>query len=238
MAESPPPTLIVKIGSEGDVHLNLNPEPSSLERMQETVTRLNQAGGIVIYYPESPYHTSSESAMVSFKQLLALKPRILMGNNAPPEWGRLDWVEVQRNPGVSRLFFSRGARFLLSPAATPDQPKQSVMVGGPLQGDDEDRFFKAMDLSIRAARVLETLQQGPETSMDDKAATLRSLHIRIGYATRRWASAYPADEIPSNIASFDRDLWWLVGRTFASPATGRKLSGEEVLGLLESPKQR
>ena len=62
--------------------------------------------------------------MTTFKQLLALKPRIMMANNAPSEWGRLDWVEVQRNPAVSRIFLARGQRFLISPPATSASPNR------------------------------------------------------------------------------------------------------------------
>jgi len=235
MAESPPPRLIVKIGSGGDVHLDL--KPANLELMTEVVGRLNQAGGIVVYYGESPYQAASEAALVTFKQLVALKPRILLGTNAPSEWGRLDWLEIQRNPTVSRIFFRRGEKFLLSPAPTPDQPKQRVLVGGPLQVGNEDTFFKAMDLVVRAARVIETPQQAPEMAMEDQAVTTPSLHIRLSYATRRWASAYRPAEIPSNIASFERDLWWLASQTFAHLGKdGRELSGQAALEFFNSPK--
>src|SRR6266849_1613041 len=107
MVESAPRALIVKIGSAGDVYVDF--KPSSPDRMQAAVTSLNQAGGVVIYYRESPYQEPSEAASATFKQLAELKPRILMGTQAPSEWGRLDWVEVQRNPAVARVFFSRGA---------------------------------------------------------------------------------------------------------------------------------
>jgi len=236
MAESPPPRLIVKIGSGGDVHLDL--KPANLELMTEVVGRLNQAGGIVVYYGESPYQAASEAALATFKQLIALKPRILLGTNAPSEWGRLDWLEIQRNPTVSRIFFRRGEKFLLSPAPTPDQPKQRVFVGGPLQASSEDTFFKAMDLVVRAARVMETPQQAPATAMDEKAVAVPSLHLRLGYATRRWASAYEPAEIPSNIASFERDLWWLASQTFAHLGKdGRELSGQAALEFFDNPRQ-
>src|SRR6266849_6146712 len=89
MADSTPPRLVVKIGSAGDLHLDF--KPASLELMREAVGRLNQAGGIVVYYGESPYQAASEAALATFKELVALKPRILLGTNAPSEWGRLDW---------------------------------------------------------------------------------------------------------------------------------------------------
>jgi hypothetical protein len=236
MAETAPPRLVVKIGSAGDVHLDF--KPANLELMQEAVSRLNQAGGIVVYYGESPYQAASEAALAIFKQLVALKPRILLGTNAPSEWGRLDWVEIQRNPAVSRVFFRRGEKFLLSPAPTADQPKQRVLVGGPLKTSNEDTFFSAMDLVIRAARVLETRQQAPEMAMDDQAVAMPSLHLRLGYAARRWASVYRTDEIPSNIASFERDLWWLASQTFAHLGKdGRELSGQAALEFFNNPKQ-
>jgi hypothetical protein len=236
VADPGPPRLVVKIGSAGDVHLDF--KPANLELMQDAVGRLNAAGGIVVYYGESPYQPASEAALATFKQLVALKPRILVGTNAPSEWGRLDWVEIQRNPAVARIFFRRGEKFLLSPAAAPDQPKQRVLVGGPLSASSEDTFFKAMDLIVRAARVLESPQQAPELSMDEHAVARPSLHLRLSYATRRWASAFQTHEIPTHIASFERDLWWLASETFAHLSkSGRELSGQAALEFFDSPKQ-
>ncbi len=233
MDASQPRRLIVKIGFSGDVFLDF--KPASLEQMQAAVTEVNAAGGVVVYYTESAYQTASDAAMGMFKKLLALKPRILMGNNAASEWGRLDWVEVQRNPAVSRFFFRRGEKFLVSPAATPDQPKQRVLVGGPMTSANNDALFKTLDLVIRCARVLETPRQTPELAMDDTAVTAPSLHIRLAYAGRRWASAYPAGEIPANIASFERDVWWVASHMLSNlERDTRKLSGQEALDFMSS----
>jgi hypothetical protein len=233
---SPPHTLIVKIGSVGDVHLDL--APSTVERMKAAVAELNQAGGVVIYYRESPYQDASELASATFKQLGDLKPRILLGTKAPSEWGVLDWVEVQRNPHLSRIFFARGQKFLMSAEQTAEQPKQVVRVGGPLQPENEDRFFKEIDLLIRADRVLEAKPVSSELAMEEKAAGKPSLHLRLAYASRRWASVYPADDIPSNVDSFYRDLWWLVERTFSAEAwRGRKVSGETAQTFLDEAKR-
>ncbi len=63
--------------------------------------------------------------------------------------------------------------------------------------------------------------------MDDAAITTPSLHIRLGYAARRWASAYARGEIPANIASFERDVWWVASHTLANlEHDARKLSGQ------------
>jgi hypothetical protein len=237
MAESPPRRLIIKIGSAGDVHLDF--KPGTLEQMQAAVAELNQAGGIVVYYAESAYQQASDAAMATFKKLLELKPRILMGNNAVSEWGRLDWVEVQRNPAVSRFFFRRGEKFLLSPAATPDQPKQRVLVGGPMTASNDDTLFKMLDLVIRCARVVETPQQAPEMAMEDKAVTTPSLHIRLGYAARRWASAYAGGEIPANITSFERDVWWVASHTLANlEHDARRLTGQAAIDFFAGPHER
>lgn len=230
--EARPRTLIVKIGAGGDVFVNF--KPASLEQLRTAVNELSQAGGYVTYYRESPYAEASEAAAATFRQLAELKPRILLGTKAPSEWGRLDWVEVQLNPSMSRVFFARGKKFLLSPEPSAQRPKPVVVVGGPLTGENEDRVFKEIDLLIRADRVLETPQVASDLAMDEARKTANELHLRLAYAARRWASAYPANAIPSNIEAFYRDLWWLVDRTFGdAAASGKKITGQDALELIK-----
>lgn len=232
MTAQPPRALIVKIGSEGDVYLNF--KPASVEQMRAALHELNQVSGVVIYYRESPYRDASDAASATFQHLVELKPRIMLGTKAPSEWGQLDWVEVQRSPAIARVFIARGQKYLISPEPTVEHPKGRVLVGGPLQSETEDRILQEIDLLIRADRVLETPGIAPQLAMDEQAMKAPSLHLRLAYATRRWASAYPADAIPSNIASFYNDLLWFAGRTFGQAAErGQKLTGAEALNAIK-----
>ena len=227
-----PRTLIVKVGSAGDVYLDF--KPASVEQMRGAILEINQAGGFVIYYRESPFQDASDAASATFKVLVDAKPRILLGTKAPSEWGRLDWVEVQRNPAIARVFIARGKKFLISPEPTAERPKSQVLIGGPLRPENEDRILKEIDFLIRADRVLETPPVSADLSMDQTAVTAPSLHLRLAYANRRWASAYPADEIPSNITSFYKDLLWSMERTFAgAAASSQRLSGVKAFQAIQ-----
>jgi hypothetical protein len=94
-----------------------------------------------------------------------------------------------------------------------------------------------MDLVVRAARVVETPPRAPEMAMDETAVTSPSLHVRLGYEARRWAAAYQPNEVPINIASFERDLWWLASQTFAHLGKdGRELSGQAALEFFDGSK--
>jgi hypothetical protein len=211
MTQAPPRRLIVKIAMDGTLYVDFR--LATLDQLGVAVRQLNADGGIVVYYRESPFETGSDAAAAVFTQLAALKPRVLMGNKAPSEWGRLDWVEVQRNPQLSRVFVARGQQFLVYPEAT-DGAKPTVLMGGPLSGEAEDALLKNIDFLVRTDRLIETPPRAAQLAMDEATSRQPSLHVRIGYQTRRWAAVFPEGEAPSNIEAFYRDLWVLMKRSF------------------------
>lgn len=73
--------------------------------------------------------------------------------------------------------------------------------------DQDDQWLGQVDLLLRSDRVLETPEHRPELAMEGTLQTVPSMHLRIAYETRRWASWYPLGELPSNLASFHVDLW-------------------------------
>lgn len=206
--------MIVKIGADGQVYADT--VVVSRAELAERVARLNQDNGVLVYYRESPAEPTPEAEAV-FRALLELRPRkVLMGSRAPSEWGRLDWVEVERSPMVSRFFLARDQKFLISRAATPGEAKASVLVGGPLPAEQQDLALGRIDLLIRSDRVLETPFRRPELALGDATRTQAGLHLRIAYERGRWASWYPEAELPSHVASFHDDLWRFAARFVAA----------------------
>jgi hypothetical protein len=220
--------VIVKIGLDGRVYVDRT--EVSPEELTERVAALNRSGGALTYYRESPETDGSEAAAAAFGRLIELRPAIRLGHEAPSEWGRLEWVELEEAPFVSRFFLARGEKFLISMPPTPSAPKPPLRVGGPLPAELEDGPFDQIDLLVRSDRVMETPPHQPELTLGDSARSQPSLHLRIGYERARWASWYPIHDVPSHIASFHQDLWRVAGRfvdTF-DPTRGRELGPDEA----------
>jgi hypothetical protein len=197
--------LVLKIGLRGDIYIN--GKPATGEQMAEAVTSLNAAGGIVTYYRESPEAKASAESLEAFKQLVALRPKILLGNKARSEWGKLEWFELEEAPHLWRIFLARGQPYLVSLPVPPGQKPEVFIGGGPLPPASEDAWFDRLDFIIRSDRVLETPLHHPELAFAESGQTDSSLHIRISYgANRRWASCYGVSEIPSHLASFQTDI--------------------------------
>ena len=223
--------MIVKIGLDGRVYVDR--EEVSPDVLSERVAALNRAGDVLTYYRESPETDGSEAAAEAFSRLIELRPTIRLGNMAPSEWGRLEWVEVEEAPFVSRFFLARGQRFLVSRPPAPSEPKPPVLVGGPLPAQEEDGPFDQIDLVVRSDRVIETPPREPELTLSDSARSQPSLHLRIGYDRGRWASWYPIHDVPPHIASFHQDLWRVAGRFIAAfdPSRARELGPDEARGF-------
>jgi hypothetical protein len=203
-------TLIVKVGLDGQAYVDFR--AVGREQLAADVATVTREGGSVTYYRESPETEGSDAAAETFAAIVALKPPIRLGGQVPSEWGRLDWVEVEQAPHLCRVFMARGQKFLISPPPTPTQPRPAVLMGGPMTPDQADHWLGQVDLLLRSDRVLEEPEHRPEVAMEEAAQAEPSLHLRIAYEKRRWASWYPLAELPSNLASFNLDLWRLAIR--------------------------
>jgi hypothetical protein len=223
----------VKVGLDGQAYLD--GAAVTLEELAGRIAVLNREGGALTYYRESPATDGTDASAATFQAIIDLRPVIVLGSNAPSEWGRLEWVEVEEAPMVSRFFLARGERFLISaPGSTSRAPASSnpgdaeppVVVGGPLSAEVEDDWLGWVDLLIRSDRVIETPPRQPELAMQEPARSRPSLHLRIAYDRRRWASWYPAAVAPSHILSFNADLWRLARHLVTG--AGRRLSPAEA----------
>jgi hypothetical protein len=217
--------MVVKIGLDGQAYVD--GAAVSLEELATRIAVLNREGGALTYYRESPATDGTDASAATFAAILDLRPVIVLGSNAPSEWGRLEWVEVEEAPMVARFFLARGERFLISVPLNPGDTKPPVLVGGPLSAEVEDDWFRWVDLLIRSDRVIETPPQQPELAMEEPARSRPSLHLRIAYDRGRWASWYPAASAPSHILSFNADLWQLA-RILVAGAERRPVSPAEA----------
>jgi hypothetical protein len=225
-----PPTLIVKVASNGDIYMDMATEAASLDALVSAVDAVKADGGTVNYYREAPRSEPTEAANDVFRALMDTRVAIRLGHQAPSEWGTLDWVEVEESPHRSRFFLARGQRFLIARADTPGG-EPVTYVGGPLSEEDENRWFGQMDILIRSDRVMETPPHEPEQSFATTAMDRPALHLRLGYgAERRWASYYPIEDLPGHIRSFSSDLSRVGHHMVASTEKG----GWKELGAAEA----
>jgi hypothetical protein len=210
--------LVLKVGLEGDVYLDGRPVTSS--ELDAAIIALNTEGGFVTYYRESPETEGSAAASAAFKDLLARRPKIRLGNAAPSEWGTLQRLEIEEAPHLSRFFLAAGQRFLISFPAIPGQ-KQVVFAGGPLSAKSEGAWLGQLDFIIRSDRVMETPLHNSARCFTPEGSAEPSLHLRISYAPdRRWASQFLPAEIPSNIASFHADVVRVARRMTSGAGSG------------------
>jgi hypothetical protein len=210
--------LVLKVGLGGEVYLDGRPVTGS--ELDAAIIALNTEGGFVTYYRESPETEGSAAAAAAFKDLLARRPKIRLGNTAPSEWGTLQWIEIEETPHLSRFFLAASQRFLISFPARPGQ-KQVVFVGGPLSTKSESAWLGQLDFIIRSDRVMETPLHNAHLCFTPAASAEPSLHLRISYPPeRRWAARYLPAKIPGNIASFHADVMRVAGRTTSGTGSG------------------
>src|SRR3984893_18392668 len=113
MAGTPGPrTLLVKVALDGQAYVDY--QTASREQLAAALAAVTREGGSVTYYRESPETEGSDEAAATFAAIADLKPPLRLGGQAPSEWGRLDWVEVEQSPHLCRVFVARGQKFLVS----------------------------------------------------------------------------------------------------------------------------
>jgi hypothetical protein len=213
--------VVLKIGLRGDLYLDGRPITES--ELPPAITALNAEGSAVTYYRESPETQGSAASADSFERFLALKPKLIrMGIEVPSEWGKLDWIEIEEAPQISRIFLAAGKQFLISFPA-PRGKKPVVFLGGPLPASSEAFWLGQFDFIIRCDRVLETPPHDPELCFTPAASTQPSLHMRLSYGSqRRWASRYLPSDIPGNIASFHADAVRVARRMTSGSAPAKE----------------
>ncbi|MDQ6713161.1 MAG: hypothetical protein M3Z28_08220 [Candidatus Dormibacteraeota bacterium] len=99
--------------------------------------------------------------MNAFQRLVDLRPRTRLGKQAPSEWGKLEWFEVEEAPHLWRVFLACGQKFLVSLPVPPGQ-KPEVFTGAPLPPASEEAWLGQLHFMVRSDRVLETPLHQPE----------------------------------------------------------------------------
>jgi hypothetical protein len=224
--------LVVKMGLRGDVYVD--GRAVTWEELAGAIRQLNVDDGAVTYYRESPETEGSAPASDAFQHLLELRPnKIRMGDQAPSEWGGLQWIEVEEAPDVSRIFLASGEKYLISFPRMPGRPPTPVFVGGPFAAEVEQHWMRQFDMIISSDRIIDTPVHRPELCFSEAGLRDASLHIRISYGPdRRWASRYLVSEVPGQVASFHADVMRIARRM--TSGTGRELPADEARGFFES----
>jgi len=148
----------------------------------------------------------------------------------------LEWFELQICPYDFRF------------AVLPQQP---ILIGWQRENSDDNLLWlmsredypdafrsiiNSLDSLIKSSRVLETEPHEPETTFEEGAMNMPSMHLRIGYGTDgygtgyRWQTCYDITEIPDKFLSFLEGCRKLaLGIIEANP--GRDVSDHEAWEL-------
>ncbi|HEV3233659.1 MAG TPA: hypothetical protein VG329_03830 [Candidatus Dormibacteraeota bacterium] len=218
--------MVVKVAKSGDVIVD--GRQLSVDELDAALAKARESGGAVTYYRESPRSEPTEAANEVFRRVMDARVTIQLGHQAPSEWGELDWVEVERAPHQSRFFMAKGQPFLM--AYSEGGPEPVTYVGGPLSAETEARWLEQVDLLVRSDRVMETPPHEPNLAFSTEAMHTPSLHLRLAYGDRRWASRYRLDDAPSHIRTFEQDLSRVGHHLVASSDKGdwQELTAEEA----------
>jgi hypothetical protein len=90
----------------------------------------------------------------------------------------------------------------------------------------EQRWIKQFDMIMRSDRIMEAPPHHAELCFSEAGHGDPSLHIRISYGPRRWASRYLLPDVPGQVASFHADVVRIARRM--TSGTGRELPAEEA----------
>jgi hypothetical protein len=110
-------------------------------------------------------------------------------------------VEIEEAPVVSRFFLARGQEMLIYLPGLGEG-----YVAKKIDDRVSDSILSKVDLFVRCDRVLETPMHEPELCLDPRAQARPSLHVRLAYGDKGWASHYAIDDVPSNLRSFQHDV--------------------------------
>src|SRR6058998_484231 len=87
---------IVKVSQAGEIYWD--GKPMAPEAMPDALAQLKAAGGCVVYYREAPNEDPSPESLSAFQKIVDAAVPVQLGSEAEPEWGRLEWVEIEEAP--------------------------------------------------------------------------------------------------------------------------------------------
>jgi hypothetical protein len=196
----------LKVTRVGEMYLDGKPVAESA--FSAVGMQISQEGSGIIYYRESPEREPTQEAFAAFQNIVPvlkeLRIPIQMGNQAAPEWGRLEGFQLEVAPSHFRFFLVRSQPFFFG--LESDKGEMLVLSN---KIPDEATWFQRVDRWISSDRLIETPMHAAEKFLRDETRKTPSLHVGAMYSSsnKRWAwqSWYLLDAVPSNIKSLLED---------------------------------
>ena len=163
-------------------------------------------------------------------------------------WGKLDWFELQITPHVFRFAVLPNQPVLIGFGTVATQPTPSepiveqvkpatYLISPATNSVQVDLIVSLLDDLIEKHQVFQSPSHEPHKTFQDVYLHVPSLHLRIGYGTRRWQSWYAKGDgnLPENIREFMAACYGL-GMLTAKSVQGKSISGDEALRQLHTEK--
>ena len=201
-----------------------------MDDFDRTLAEVRDTGGVVIYYRESPSKEPSPDQLEVFGHIPASRVPIILGDLAPPEWGRLEWFEMDECPGRFRLGIVPGQPVLYLDAASTEA---AYVLRRDAAGDAIQLLLDHLTLLISAHRLVETKPTAPQRAFSPEVdiKSMSCVQLRFAFDSDvQWASFYEPNTLPENVQSFYEECRRFA-RQLIVTGGGRPLSPDEAVRL-------
>jgi hypothetical protein len=218
----------VKVSDRAEVFCN--GRLLEMDDFDRTLAEVRDAGGVVIYYRESPSKEPTPEQMDAFGHIPASRVSVILGDQAPPEWGRLEWFEMDECPFQFRLGIVPNQPVLYIDTASAEG---AYVLRRDQAGDAIQLLLDHLTLLISAHRLVETKPTAPERAFSPQVDINSTNCVQLRFAFDsdvQWASFYEPNALPENVQSFYEECRRFARQLIATGG-GRPLSPEEALRL-------
>jgi hypothetical protein len=193
----------VKLSERGDVFCSGKQLP--IDEFDRLLAAVRDGGGCVVYYRESPSKELTAEQRAVFERIPAARVAVMMGDQAPAEWGRLEWFEMDELPLRVRLGIVPNQPLLF----IDNESTEAVYVlRRDAAGDAIETLLGQISFLISAHRLVETEPAAPQRAFSPEVDinTTSGFQLRFAFDSDvAWAAFYELDAIPNNVASFYRE---------------------------------
>ena len=146
----------------------------------------------------------------------------------PPGSAPLVWFELQVTPATFRFAFTPDQPLVIGYAGDAGQKATSKLIAPADFGDLYERTLRQVDTILKKHEVLYLPLSQTEQAFAAEAVKVPGVHVRFAYADDlSWASAYPRDKLPAEIASLLSDIRTLARQVMQQVSPGSSVADAE-----------
>ncbi len=146
----------------------------------------------------------------------------------PPGSAPLVWFELQVTPATFRFAFTPDQPLVIGYAGEAGQKAVSKLIAPAEFGELYERTLRQVDALLKKHEVLYLPLTQAEQAFAPEAVKTPGVHVRFAYADDlSWASAYPRDKLPSEVAGLLADTRALARQVMQQVSPGSSIADAE-----------